>query len=164
MLICMKIEECVFCKSIRGRERLITDNKLFYSFFDLHPVSCGHALIVPKRHVVSLLNLNSNEWIGLKSSIQKTIKGIESMDLIQIYKNLIKEKITERSPIFCQNIISEKYINKKPEGYNIGVNDGLAAGRTIEHLHIQIIPRYMGDVTDPIGGIRNVIPGLGNYK
>lgn len=59
-----------------------------------------------------------------------------------------------------KNIIDEKF---HPDAYNIGVNEGRAAGRTIDHLHIQFIPRYSGDVADPTGGIRNVIPGKGNY-
>ena len=51
----------------------------------------------------------------------------------------------------------------RPDGYNIGINEGEAAGRTIHHLHIHLIPRYVGDVENPRGGIRNVIPGKGNY-
>ena len=48
----------------------------------------------------------------------------------------------------------------RPAGYNIGVNDGRAAGRTIDHLHFHLIPRYEGDVKDPKGGVRNM---LGKY-
>jgi diadenosine tetraphosphate (Ap4A) HIT family hydrolase len=51
----------------------------------------------------------------------------------------------------------------RPGGYNVGVNDGLAAGQTVLHLHIHLIPRFAGDVPDPRGGIRNVIPGKGAY-
>ena len=51
----------------------------------------------------------------------------------------------------------------QPDGYNIGVNIGEAAGQTIEHLHVHVIPRYRGDVLDPRGGVRHVIPGQGNY-
>lgn len=47
-----------------------------------------------------------------------------------------------------------------PDGYTIGVNDGSAAGRTVPHLHLHIIPRWFGDVEDPRGGIRCVLPGL----
>lgn len=47
----------------------------------------------------------------------------------------------------------------QPDGYTIGVNEGQAAGRTIDHLHIHLIPRYEGDVADPRGGIRHVLPG-----
>lgn len=51
----------------------------------------------------------------------------------------------------------------RPDGYNIGMNVGPAAGQTIPHLHIHVIPRYRGDVPDPRGGVRHVIPGKGNY-
>jgi diadenosine tetraphosphate (Ap4A) HIT family hydrolase len=50
-----------------------------------------------------------------------------------------------------------------PDGYNIGINVGPAAGQTVMHLHMHLIPRFNGDVPDPRGGIRHVIPGKGNY-
>jgi diadenosine tetraphosphate (Ap4A) HIT family hydrolase len=50
-----------------------------------------------------------------------------------------------------------------PAGYNIGVNVGVAAGQTVEHVHVHLIPRYSGDTPDPIGGVRNAIPGKGIY-
>ncbi len=50
-----------------------------------------------------------------------------------------------------------------PGGFNIGVNIGGDAGQTVMHAHVHIIPRYAGDVADPIGGVRNVIPGKGRY-
>lgn len=50
-----------------------------------------------------------------------------------------------------------------PGGYNIGVNIGTVAGQTVEHVHFHLIPRYSGDVVDPVGGVRNVIPGKGRY-
>jgi diadenosine tetraphosphate (Ap4A) HIT family hydrolase len=51
----------------------------------------------------------------------------------------------------------------RPDGYNIGINAGAAAGQTVMHLHMHLIPRFNGDVPDPRGGIRHVIPGKGNY-
>lgn len=45
-----------------------------------------------------------------------------------------------------------------PDGYNVGVNAGGAAGQTVPHAHLHVIPRYEGDVDDPRGGIRHVIP------
>ncbi len=51
----------------------------------------------------------------------------------------------------------------RPDGYNVGFNSGAAAGQTVGHLHIHVIPRYSGDVPDPRGGVRHVIPGRGNY-
>jgi len=49
----------------------------------------------------------------------------------------------------------------RPDGYNVGFNAGEAAGQTVFHLHLHVIPRYRGDVTDPRGGVRHVIPGRG---
>lgn len=52
----------------------------------------------------------------------------------------------------------------RPDGYNIGINVGEPAGQTVMHLHVHVIPRYRGDVDDPRGGVRFVIPEAGNYK
>ncbi len=51
-----------------------------------------------------------------------------------------------------------------PSGYNIGINVGPAAGQTVMHLHVHLIPRFDGDVDDPRGGVRFVIPSRGNYR
>ncbi len=54
-------------------------------------------------------------------------------------------------------------IDSSIEGFNIGINCGAVAGQTIQHCHIHLIPRRIGDVENPIGGIRNIIPGKGDY-
>lgn len=51
----------------------------------------------------------------------------------------------------------------RPDGYNVGFNAGRAAGQTVPHLHVHVIPRFDGDTSDPRGGVRHVIPGKGNY-
>lgn len=51
----------------------------------------------------------------------------------------------------------------KPDGYTIGINDGGAAGQTVPHLHIHLIPRHLGDVADPRGGVRWVLPDKAPY-
>jgi diadenosine tetraphosphate (Ap4A) HIT family hydrolase len=51
----------------------------------------------------------------------------------------------------------------KPNGYNIGINNGEVAGQTIMHLHIHLIPRYLGDCKNPRGGVRGVIPEKQKY-
>lgn len=51
-----------------------------------------------------------------------------------------------------------------PDGFTIGINHGVAAGQTVPHLHIHVIPRHSGDVPDPTGGVRHVIPARGNYR
>jgi len=65
-----------------------------------------------------------------------------------------------RATDFARNAIEAKH---RPDGYNIGINSGDAAGQTVFHLHVHVIPRYRGDVPDPRGGVRHVIPGRGNY-
>jgi diadenosine tetraphosphate (Ap4A) HIT family hydrolase len=50
------------------------------------------------------------------------------------------------------------------DGFNIGMNYGEAAGQTVNWPHVHLIPRRNGDVEDPVGGVRNTIPGKGNYK
>lgn len=57
-------------------------------------------------------------------------------------------------------ILDEKF---KPDGYNIGCNCGEAAGQTVMHCHIHIIPRYKGDMENPRGGVRGVIPSMQKY-
>jgi diadenosine tetraphosphate (Ap4A) HIT family hydrolase len=51
-----------------------------------------------------------------------------------------------------------------PDGFNIGVNVGVAAGQTVMHAHVHVIPRFKGDAPDPRGGIRHCIPGKGLYE
>ena len=58
---------------------------------------------------------------------------------------------------------NELQFDLAPAGFNIGLNDGVAAGQTVMHVHIHVIPRYRGDVRDPRGGIRCVIPGKAKY-
>ena len=50
------------------------------------------------------------------------------------------------------------------DGFNIGYNSGTVAGQTVMYPHVHLIPRRAGDVEDPVGGVRNTIPGKGNYK
>ena len=55
-------------------------------------------------------------------------------------------------------------LDKTISGFNIGVNDGTDAGQTITHCHIHLIPRRKGDVDNPLGGIRHIIPEKGFYQ
>ena len=60
----------------------------------------------------------------------------------------------------AKSIIESKY---QPDGYNIGMNCGEAAGQTVFHFHCHLIPRYKGDMGNPRGGVRHVIPNKGKY-
>jgi len=64
---------------------------------------------------------------------------------------------------FLEQSITEVRQRYQPDGMNIGLNDGPIAGQTIPHLHWHIIPRYEGDIEDPTGGVRGVIPSERTY-
>ena len=124
-----KYVECPFCSP--PPERIIFQGQHVIALWDSFPVSPGHALLVPRRHVATWFDASPLE----KSAL------IESIDHV---KAMIEKQ-------------------HAPDGYNIGINAGSAAGQTIYHLHVHLIPRYIGDVDDPRGGVRNVIPDKGNY-
>lgn len=81
---------------------------------------------------------------------------------VESYFDLTDDELLATYELLKQvkDIIDSQY---HPDAYNIGVNDGEAAGRTIDHCHVHLIPRYVGDVKNPRGGIRNIIPGKGDY-
>ena len=76
-------------------------------------------------------------------------------------------ELTQDELAACINLINEEkqFIDGEfnPDGYNIGVNVGPAAGQSILHVHIHVIPRYLGDVKNPQGGVRHVIPSNAHY-
>jgi len=119
---------CLFCTDAKGAS---LSNDLAYSARDSYPVSPGHSVVIPRRHVASFFELTPEEMAAC-------------MDLINKEKNHIDQEFN-------------------PDGYNIGVNVGPAAGQSIFHVHIHIIPRYKGDVENPQGGVRHVIPKKGHY-
>ncbi len=75
--------------------------------------------------------------------------------------------ITDEEQIAIIELLNKckKYIDKKynPDGYNVGLNCGESAGQSVMHIHMHLIPRYKGDVENPRGGVRGVIPNKKNY-
>jgi diadenosine tetraphosphate (Ap4A) HIT family hydrolase len=120
---------CPFCSLPDGR--VVEANEFAVLIRDGYPVSPGHSLVIPKRHVGSFFEVTAAERAALLALLDKA-------------KDLVEQDHT-------------------PAGYNIGINDGAAAGQTVPHLHIHLIPRYTGDQEDPRGGVRWVIPGKADY-
>ena len=75
---------------------------------------------------------------------------------VESFFDLTPEEVSEAFTLM-QTVRAQLVELHNPDGFNIGVNDGRAAGRTIHHLHVHLIPRYLGDVEDPRGGVRNII-------
>ena len=109
----------------------IMENDHAFAIYDGFPVSEGHALVVPKKQVISIFDLEVDEYY-------------QCFDLVKKITILLKNKF-------------------KVEAFNIGINNGLDAGQTIAHAHIHIIPRYQGDLKDPRGGVRNILPDKSGY-
>ena len=121
--------QCPFCTL--PASRILEENGLAVLILDGYPVSPGHSLVIPKRHVGSFFEVTGLERAALFALLDRE-----------------KERVAERH---------------RPNGYNIGINDGAAAGQTVPHLHIHLIPRYDGDQPDPRGGVRLVIPEKADY-
>lgn len=125
----MNDDICPFC--LLDRTRIIREEERAVALWDRFPVSPGHVLIVPTRHVASWFETTPRE------------RG-DMLALIHAAKQEIEKE-------------------HSPDGYNIGINDGEAAGQTVFHLHVHVIPRYRGDVKDPRGGVRWVVPEKVRY-
>ena len=87
---------------------------------------------------------------------------IISNEVRKDYFELNKEerKSLNESIAIAKGLIESEY---KPDGYNIGMNCGEAAGQTVFHFHCHLIPRYKGDMENPRGGVRHCINGKGYY-
>jgi diadenosine tetraphosphate (Ap4A) HIT family hydrolase len=121
---------CPFCELPPAR--IVARNEYGVVIRDAYPVTPGHTLVIPSRHVGSFFELHAEERGALLALLDRAKSDLE--------------------------IASDK-----PDGYNIGINDGPAAGQTVPHLHIHLIPRRTGDVADPRGGVRWIIPEKAAY-
>lgn len=122
-------DTCPFCE-IADRS-VLRRNEHAYAIRDAYPVSDGHTLVIPYRHVGDVFELSNEEL----ASVFKLVREVKAM-------------------------LAREYV---PAGFNVGINIGHAAGQTVDHAHVHVIPRRVGDVDDPTGGVRHVIPGKGRY-
>lgn len=121
--------DCPFCDL--PPDRILRSGRHARALRDAYPVTPGHTLVVPTRHVASLYDLPAAEQAALWELAGEVRAALAA--------------------------------SHEPDGFNIGINDGEAAGQTVGHAHIHVIPRYGGDVADPRGGIRWVVPERAKY-
>ena len=120
---------CPFCAL--PASRIVLAHELAYVIRDAFPVSPGHTLIIPRRHVGSFFDVTDEERKTMLQFLDKAKAGLDD--------------------------------EFQPDGFNVGVNDGQAAGQTVLHLHIHLIPRYISDKEDPRGGVRWIFPEKADY-
>jgi ATP adenylyltransferase len=129
----MTNKNCLFCDiQSTDQQRIIAESNLAYVIRDGFPVTDGHTLFIPKRHVKDYFELVPAE--------------INAINLLMSKQRLLLQEQ-----------------DSKIEGFNIGMNCGEVAGQTIFHCHVHLIPRRKGDVENPRGGIRHVIPSKAFY-
>ena len=114
-------------------DRIVDGDRWFLVIRDKYPLTQGHSLIIPRRTAERFQNLTTTEKKRLLHWIEWT-------------RDYWAEMLT---PL--------------PDGFNLGANDGVAAGQTIEQFHFHVIPRYPGDVPDARGGIRLVISSAARH-
>ncbi len=159
-------QNCYFCKVSRGKaDPFIFENRSFVGIFDTNPVNPGHALIIPVRHVASIFNLNAAEHADYFDAIRGIKSVIETTDMIELYNHMLnRDYLQDRPKDPIETVLQLPFLANSPDAYTIGNNDGREAGRSIDHLHVILLPRYRGDVDSPSGGIRNVIPDRAHYQ
>ena len=121
---------CPFCDL--PADRILSEGPLVRVLRDAYPVSDGHTLIIPRRHIPTVFEATNEEKAALWAAVD-TVKSA-----------------LDRS--------------HAPDGYNVGFNAGRAAGQTVMHAHLHVIPRYDGDMDDPRGGVRHAVEGKGRYE
>ncbi|NBW53900.1 MAG: HIT family protein [Betaproteobacteria bacterium] len=119
-----KTPVCTYCTL--SESRIIDQSPLTLVFRDVFPVSPGHTLIIPRRHVESYFDLTDQEREDMTFMMMRA-------------KNVLKTELS-------------------PHAFNIGINEGFAAGQTVTHTNMHLIPRFKGDVPEPRGGIRWIFP------
>ncbi len=159
-------KNCYFCKVVKGEtDPLVFENRSFIGIFDTNPVNPGHALIIPKRHVASIFELNAAEHEDYFDALYGVKQVVETTDMKTLYEEMLtRDYLRERPTDHIETVLTLPFINARPDAYTIGNNDGREAGRSIDHLHVILLPRYKGDVETPKGGIRNVIPARAQYQ
>ena len=125
-----RFEGCLFCG--RVDDRTFAENELCYAISDAFPVTDGHSLIIPKRHVADYFDLYKPET-----------------NAIHDLSHIVRKQLLESDPAIT--------------GFNVGINAGESAGQTIFHCHVHLIPRRDGDMKNPKGGVRGVIPEKQSY-
>lgn len=120
---------CAFCSL--STDRYLGENEHALWILDAHPLTPGHSLIAPKRHVESFFETTPEERTAILALVDRA-----------------REHANQ---------------HHSPSGFNIGINEGTAAGQSVPHVSVHLIPRFIGDSEAPKGGVRWVVPEKADY-
>jgi diadenosine tetraphosphate (Ap4A) HIT family hydrolase len=120
---------CPFCPV--NPKHILLEHPLALVKRDPHPLTQGHALVIPRRHVALFFDCTRDEQHAMLALLDE-----------------------------ARALLDKAHA---PDGYNIGINNGAAAGQTVMHVHMHLIPRYAGDTSDPRGGVRWIFPEKAVY-
>lgn len=123
---------CPFCAAIAGGAGRAREDDLVAVIPDANPVTAGHHLVVPVRHVADFFDMTAVEIRAAYAALHD-----------------LRERLCGADPEIA--------------GFNVGANSGEAAGQTVFHAHIHLIPRRIGDTPNPRGGVRGVVPEKMSY-
>lgn len=104
-----------------------------------HAIAIGDGFPVTEGHTLIIPKVHEGSFFNLAGAVQ-----IALLELLSQQRELLSEQLGVKD-------------------FNVGINDGPDAGQTVPHCHIHLIPRHGGDVADPRGGVRWIIPGKANY-
>lgn len=121
-----EVTDCPFCTRLRGGELTLVDGMRVAALTESHPHAEGHAVVVPRRHVGRIGQLDGDEYTELFAVARELLVDLE--------------------------------VRHQPDAFTIGMNDGPAAGQSVAHVHLHVVPRRTGDVEDPRGGVRKALP------
>src|SRR4030043_1511696 len=125
------VKDCIFCKIIKGEIPCakIYEDKEFLAFLDIMPINPGHTLVIPKVHCKNLLDFPKSASEKLAGSENTRFLKSEEADLIEFIKKVATAVV--------------KAVNA--DGFNLGMNNGEAAGQIVHHAHFHTLPRFSTD-------------------
>ena len=129
----MTKHDCLFCELLREASPRIVDS-------DELSYVIEDGFPVTKGHLLVISKRHAKDYFELSEE-----EHLSVFDLMAKHKKRIQDE------------------DPSVSGFNVGMNSGQSAGQTVFHCHVHLIPRRGGDVEDPRGGVRHVIPGKGNY-
>ena len=129
------VEQCVFCEEYGQGWNTFAETDLWRARWDLYPATPGHVEIVPKRHAQYIEELTDNELHGMMWFARYAMGQVRDTDLIGLYTAFLAESNDKTQPFLSSALLAARYHGRQPEAFNLGLNDGPAAGQSVHHLH-----------------------------